>query len=421
MKRLFILLMSFFILSCASMPIEKNDHQEPFLHQETTTGVHWLAGAAKKIISTEKSVYLAGHKSNRKSRGVHDDIYVRCLVLSNGKSDIGFISLDLLGMLNSDILAIKNRVEIINKKNIIVAFTHTHSAPDTTGLWGFYRLTSGRDEMFINNVYEKASQCLNEAFKNKQPIDLYFFSLDVKLTEFDKDIEKPDSILTFVKGVGENKKTVFTLMNYGFHPHISMHNFYISSDVLDSFYKRMEEEYGGVALFLNGAQGNVDLNIKHKHGDDDWKAIYSAGLSLIKEVEKAEKIKILSQDFTVLNKRNVINVKLQNWRFKLALLLGIIPDFRKSNDDWLLEINYLRLGELEIMTIPGEAFPNIGKDLRKEMKTPYKIICGLCQGAYGYIMYQKDYERYDYHRSMSVGPIGETIRDSLMDLTNPLK
>lgn len=418
---LILVLILFTLFASGCYRYVKTDYQEPYYIEKSSIGYGWKAGAAKRIITPEKQVYIAGYNFNRKSVGAHDDLFVRCVVLSNGETDIGIISLDLIGMLGSDILDIKNKVWIIPPENIIVAFTHTHSGPDTTGLWGkWWTLTSGKDKEYMKWLNRQTIECIQEAFQNKKRVDLYLSQTQVKLTQFDDDVEKPDPNFTILQARLENGENLFTLFNYAFHPEF-MNNHYLSADILASFYSSIEEQKGGMGIFLNGAQGNVEPNFPHSH--QDWSAPEKLGKMLTAVIFKvlAEK-EMKIQDYTMIIRRKVISVKLENNFFKAASFLGMAPELRDKNGNVKLELGYFQIGNLEILTIPGEAFPNIAKDLRinanayKIISPSYTIICGLCNGAYGYIMFKNEYEKFNYHRSMSIGPIGEQIYEELINL-----
>jgi len=392
----------------------KNTYAEPLYSEKQSVGTQWEAGIASRDITPEGSVYLAGYERNRTSKGVHDTLSVRCLALSNGKTSVGIVSLDLIGMLGSDVMAIKKGIVALRPKHIVVSFTHTHSGPDTTGLWGKW-LSRGRNERYIEKIIDNAADCLHDAWFSQEEIELRFAKTSVQLSEFDNDTTNmPDTAITLMQGAvtrNGNTETLFTLVNYAVHPHI-INNRFISADVAASFYTRIRELGGGMGIFINGAQGNVGPSIPHHH--NDWNAIDRYGRMLAETALAMPQAQ--SGDYTITVRHSVLKVELENFFFKLAVWLGAVPDLRDRDGKIPLEITYVRLGELAMVTIPGEAFPSIGKDLRRDMDASYEIVCGLCNGAYGYIMYRSDYDAYDYHRSMSVGPIGETIYLALSDL-----
>ena len=82
------------------------------------------------------------------------------------------------------------------------------------------------------------------------------------------------------------------------------------------------------------------------------------------------------------------------------------------------KVNYVTVGNSQILTIPGEALPNIGFFLKRKMKGKQNLLFGLTNDAFGYIMTEVDFasfERYDYMSRTSLGEqTGEIlIRESL--------
>ncbi|MDD5705346.1 MAG: neutral/alkaline non-lysosomal ceramidase N-terminal domain-containing protein [Kiritimatiellae bacterium] len=92
------------------------------------------AGTAETKITPPVGAPLLGPM--QPSTGVHDDLFARALVLSDGTRNLAIVSLDLLGL--SIALADEVR-EIIRRRTgietVLLTSTHTHSAPSTIP-WG---------------------------------------------------------------------------------------------------------------------------------------------------------------------------------------------------------------------------------------------------------------------------------------------
>ena len=60
----------------------------------------------------------------------------------------------------------------------------------------------------------------------------------------------------------------------------------------------------------------------------------------------------------------------------------------------------------QILTIPGEALPNVGCYLKRKMHGRHNLLFGLTNDAYGYILAKEDFgsfRRYDYISRTSLG------------------
>jgi hypothetical protein len=69
-------------------------------------------------------------------------------------------------------------------------------------------------------------------------------------------------------------------------------------------------------------------------------------------------------------------------------------------------INLVNLGDAQILTIPGEALPNIGFYLKRKMRGRHNLLFGLTNDALGYILSEVDFNsfpRYDYVSRTSLG------------------
>ena len=63
------------------------------------------------------------------------------------------------------------------------------------------------------------------------------------------------------------------------------------------------------------------------------------------------------------------------------------------------QVNVMNIGSAQILTIPGEALPNMGYYLKRKMHGQHNLLFGLTNDAFGYIMVKEDFdsfERYEY-------------------------
>jgi len=80
----------------------------------------------------------------------------------------------------------------------------------------------------------------------------------------------------------------------------------------------------------------------------------------------------------------------------------------------------VNLGNAQMLTIPGEALPNIGYYLKRNMPSDHAFLFGLTNEAFGYILTKEDFNsfrRYDYISRTSMGEMtGEIFISQAMDL-----
>ncbi|MCA9145344.1 MAG: hypothetical protein KDB05_21255, partial [Planctomycetales bacterium] len=85
-------------------------------------------------------------------------------------------------------------------------------------------------------------------------------------------------------------------------------------------------------------------------------------------------------------------------------------------------VNLVNLGTAQILTIPGEALPNIGFYLKRKMRGEHNLLFGLTNDAFGYILTKVDFKsfpRYDYVSRTSLGEMtGEIFIEQALNLVN---
>ena len=106
-----------------------------------------------------------------------------------------------------------------------------------------------------------------------------------------------------------------------------------------------------------------------------------------------------------------------------AVILGS-PLKYPHNDDHSINarINLVNVGTAQILTIPGEALPNIGFYLKRKMHGKNNLLFGLTNEAFGYILTKVDFQsfpRYDYVSRTSLGEMtGEILIEKSLELVN---
>ena len=78
-----------------------------------------------------------------------------------------------------------------------------------------------------------------------------------------------------------------------------------------------------------------------------------------------------------------------------------------------VQLNVVNLGNVQMLTIPGEALPNIGFYLKRKMHGEHNMLLGLTNDHIGYILLKEDwnsFSRYDYVTHSSMGEMtGEIL------------
>src|SRR6185436_15788174 len=84
------------------------------------------------------------------------------------------------------------------------------------------------------------------------------------------------------------------------------------------------------------------------------------------------------------------------------------------------QLNLVNVGDAQILTIPGEALPNIGYYVKRKMRGKHNLLFGLTNDAFGYMLTKVDwgsFKRYDYVSRTSLGEMtGEIYMEEALKL-----
>jgi hypothetical protein len=383
-----------------------------FQLQLTVTAQDFLAGAATRTINPEKdSLYLAGGKANRPFIDVHDNLYVKAMVVSNRSNNITLLTFDCIGLLYPQLQAIRSRIKaelpLIDPEHIVMSSTHTHSGPDVVGIWGKDLAHSGVNDKHMQLIVDRAVEAIKEATQARTPVNISFGSGSFG-EDWVKNISEPgelDRSVSIIQLTDLNGKNIAMLTNFACHPTIMDDaSTAASSDYVWGYYKYLDSAQGGVNMFLQGAIGGWIQPEGVPHTFDQAKYY---GTSLGKYVFELTKNKNASKNINFNAVK--VNFPLSNPSFLMLSKAGIIKrDFGKTVSS---EIAYFNIGDASFATHPGETCPALGLATKELMnnKGP-KFVLGLSQDALGYIVkpsffdLSKNIPHSEYLTGMSIGP-----------------
>jgi hypothetical protein len=383
-----------------------------FLLQLTSSAQDFLAGAATRTINPEKdSLYIAGGKANRSFIDVHDNLYVKAVVLSNSNNNLTILTFDCIGLLYPQLQEIRAKIKLelpsINAEHIVMSSTHTHAGPDVVGIWGKDLAHSGVNDKHMQLIINRAVEAIKEATEARKPVSISYgtgsFGEDwVKNISEPSELDRSVSIIKFSDSKGKN---IAMLTNFACHPTIMDDaSTAASSDYVWGYYKYLDSAQGGVNMFLQGAIGGwiQPEGVPHTY---DYANYY--GSSLGKYAYELTKNKSTSKNIFFTSAK--VNFPLANPSFQMLSKAGIIKrDFGKTVSS---EIAYFTIGDACFATHPGESSPALSLATKSLMdnKGP-KFILGLSQDALGYIVKPSFFDmnnkipHSEYLTGMSIGP-----------------
>src|SRR5437773_7337265 len=86
-----------------------------------------------------------------------------------------------------------------------------------------------------------------------------------------------------------------------------------------------------------------------------------------------------------------------------------------ENNQATTQLNVVNIGNARILTIPGEALPNIGYYLKRKMHGEHNLLFGLTNDAYGYILTKEDFGSFKRYAYVSRTSLGERTGEILVN------
>ena len=395
------------------------------------------AGAAVRVITPEKLLPISGGMGTPKpSREKRGDLTARALVLRKGETTVAVVALDLLGFPSVLGDRVRAKVSRIPANHVLIGSTHTHSAPDC------YAFPDGKgghtgDLRYMDLVCEKAAEALNEAIDRLQPARIKVATGEaqgkIAYNYYAPDLY--DRRMSVIQAVGAEGKVIATLVNYAIHPEVLGDEIgLLSPDLVGPLCERIESRAGGTALFMNGAEGGMvtadnrnldqprDSHRAYWNDARSWEECLRIGHLMADEAMRIVKDAPDQKDPTLLC--DAITLRFPVDSDAMWAVVVHSPLKYPHNDDQSIHarINLVNLGDAQILTIPGEALPNIGFYLKRKMRGKHNLLFGLTNEAFGYILTKVDFQsfpRYDYVSRTSLGEMtGEILIEKSLELVN---
>ena len=225
-------------------------------------------GVAKEIITPPFKMQIACTGEYLKDyETIHDDVYVRCLVLKDDSSTSILISYDLLfhdRSLNEQLCGYANSVYGVKKDAVLVACTHAHTAPAVKG----YN-PGHHDDRYEEYIVEKGKLCIDKAMASLFEGYIEYGSMDINLNisrrgkvngvytnapNFNYVHDQELFLLCIKNLVGEIKAIT---LSYACHPVFYPAFSSVSGEFPAKLCSLLDEKYNIISLYFQSAGGDV--------------------------------------------------------------------------------------------------------------------------------------------------------------------
>jgi hypothetical protein len=425
-------------------------------------------------------IWLGGFAGNRPATGVHDPLWARAIAMQRGGVTIALVSIDSVGMTHEQFISIRKELDpSLDIDHVMFSTTHTHSGPDTMGIWSnsneiahLFLGTYFNDE-YMASIRAAAKDAVESAVRALEPAEMIVAQAEIDPPGYVRDSREPyvyDRFIPMVRFVKQwTDETIATIVSWGNHPEVlNDDNTLITSDF--PFYWRDGVEYGvsdpngadgmgGMCMFLQGACGGLmtplNMPVPHRDGEREFESANFEKAEALGDNLAVLTLNTLRSDAAWKEENPDIAVAAKtiyaplDGLFKYAIMLGAVhPGYYGGKAK--TELNVIRIGELEILAIPGEIYPEIvdggveapdGGDfdiepietpgLRNLMNGKVNMVVGLANDEIGYIVpksqwdveapYAYGREKAQYGEENSGGPdVAPTIYRESVALMNRL-
>lgn len=426
--------MTFIPFAAGNLAAQEESPAVP-LAEADSAGLH--VGTGLRIITPDPLLPVSGGVGiPREADGKRGELTARAMVFRNGEVTVAIVSLDLLGFPAVLGERVCKQVPRIPADHILIGATHTHSAPDCYAFPDPRGGHTGNLE-YMDAVCNLTAEAINEALDKLEPARLRVATGEaegrIAYNYYAPDLyDRRMTVLQAVRRDDDNS-AIGTLVNYAIHPEVLGNSVrLVSPDLVGPLCDRLEAELGGMALFMNGAQGGM-ITADNRNLDEPrdlargiwndsrtWEECLRIGNLMADEAIRILGDAPAQSNPTVFCQSREVRLPVES-ELMWAIILGSPLKYPYNEDRTITtRINLVNLGNAQILTIPGEALPNIGFYLKRKMHGEHTLLFGLTNDAFGYILTKVDFQsfpRYDYVSRTSLGEMtGEILIENYLDL-----
>ncbi len=419
-------------------------------------------GRAVTKITPPAGIFLTGFGGRvGPAQGIHDELYAKAIVLSDARSDLAIVTMDLLGLDMDIVRTIWEGAEKVGipAKNTMLCSSHTHSGPATITLRGL----GARDEDYVRSVEKKVVGAIHEASMNKRDsiirvgegrcnigVNRREMTKEGKIILGENPLGPTDPTVTAITFESSASRTV--LLNYACHPVVlGSSNLLVSADYPGYAVAEIERAMkDSVAMFIQGCCGNINSKVVGGTFEDAERLGYALGREAIMAVERSEieegsplmslvkKIELPLQELPSEEEiekerieclNNLESAKQRNERGTIELWQGLlewadtVAELVRKGERNLkqeIQLQVMRVGSTVLVAIPGEPFIEIALGIKARSKFKHTVVAGYSNGCIGYMptpeaIEQGGYEVDSAYKFYDIAPLAPSAFNAIVE------
>ena len=382
------------------------------------------AGAARVDITPagDAALPMGGYAGRTEGfKGIHDNIFVRAIVVDDGSTQAAVVGIELVGVTNSVLEKIDKRVEKetgIPRDNIMLASVHTHAAPLTGPRTGE---PEGKQAAYAAKVEEGVISSIRQAKANLQPARVGFGSgkayVNINRRDYFPDNgwywlgynpdQVSDKTLAVLKFESLSGKPIALFINYPVHAVVmGPRNYQVSGDLAGATSRFVERYYKGRPEDRPRGDAGYAIRLKPQEVSDDVVAVWTSGTAGDQNPISMSN----TEDFTLVEAFGKMlgeeSVRIANGittsqqaRIRAARRTVTCPGrtlepgqsprkeykFQDTPNPVSFQLSSLIIGDTALAGISGEVLTNIGLHLKRDSPLNHTVVVTHANGTIGYI------------------------------------
>jgi hypothetical protein len=411
----------------------------------------FYAGTAKVLITPGTPIPMSGYGGRTEPFiGVHDDLYARVIVFSDGVNKAVLISADVIGFSNSFWEETTQRIAReagIKKEYVLLAAVHNHGGP-VTKVYG--EDSSVQVNNYVEELENKIIVATKDAIKSLVPVSIGAGKGECKMNinrrapngkgeiELGQNPYAPCDHEAGVISVDDKSGNhLAVIMNWPCHGVVlGPDNYLITGDWPGAASRYIEEGSGGkiIALVIVGASGDINP-IYGPHIDFENNSSYAFGKDAIGEDLGKESQRVAEGIHTFTSGKISAIQRVVSLPAKGKESENYLQPESKEGDDLMVRLSAIKIGNIVLTGVSGELFNQISVKMRDKSPYSYTFMITHCNGSSGYLVTDDAFQKAGTHgsddkyiptggyevNSTSAGPGAEKmIIENLLEMINEL-
>jgi len=376
-----------------------------------------------------------GARMSKPAEGVHDRVFAKALVLSDGPQRFALVTADVLAFPPGFKAAVVEALAGAGWKSehLLLLPSHSHTSIDMSALHTKNTLGIPQIGVFHQKLFDltvaRLAQVVTDAGKDLGPVAVG--TQRVALPGWNRNRRKGntacDPDLTVTRIDRSDGRPLAVLVQFTAHPtFMAPQDMTFSGDFPGHLQRTMEALIGqGVSvMFYNGAQGDQSPVARPDSGGN-WEKAERFGREMgIRAWREWEKIRP-SPSAALAFHAEVIPLPAHAWHADFMKTGGAEYGISEKLAARFLSVLFpakthstaLRLGDLLIVGVPGEMTAELGISLKSRVReatgAPHVVVGGLADEWISYILSPEQYRKGGYEASVSF--YGETLGQVIVD------